>query len=161
MNADMVTEKPIQAFALWEKIRKKRAPISFDIELTARCGNNCRHCYINLPAGDQNARDKELSVERIDAIAREAVQLGTVWCLLTGGDPLLRHDFEEIYLRLKKMGLLVSVFTTGTRITDARCLKNTRPGQLKSPLTVQHKPHTIRWRGGPVHTGCLSMDSIA
>jgi len=55
--------------------------------------NDCRHCYIGLPAGDQEARRKELSLAEIDRIAGEAVSLGALWCLVTGGEPLLREDF--------------------------------------------------------------------
>jgi radical SAM protein with 4Fe4S-binding SPASM domain len=43
--------------------------------------------------------------------------MGTLACLITGGEPLLRRDFEDIYLSLKRKGLLVSVFTNATIIT--------------------------------------------
>ena len=99
-------------------MKRKRALISFDIEVTARCNNNCRHCYINLPAADKVAREKELSLEDISEIADEAVSLGALWCLITGGEPLLRKDFFDIYLCLKRKGLLVSVFTNATLITE-------------------------------------------
>lgn len=98
-------------------MRGKRALISFDLEITARCSNNCRHCYINLPAGDKEAKEKELSPEEIGEIGNEAVALGAVWCLITGGEPLLRKDFPDIYLSLKKKGLLISVFTNATVVT--------------------------------------------
>jgi len=108
----------IQQFPLWEKLKEKRAPLSFDLELTARCMNDCRHCCINLPAGDPWSRRKELSLAEIHRIAGEAVSLGAFWCLLTGGEPLLREDFADIYLALKRKGLLVSVFTTAQILTE-------------------------------------------
>ena len=43
--------------------------------------------------------------------------MGALWCLLTGGEPLLREDFAEIYLGLKRLGLLVSVFTNACLVT--------------------------------------------
>jgi radical SAM protein with 4Fe4S-binding SPASM domain len=43
--------------------------------------------------------------------------MGTLWCLLTGGEPLLRDDFAEVYLGLKRAGLLVSVFTNACLVT--------------------------------------------
>lgn len=89
----------------------ERRVMSFELELTARCNHDCRHCYINLPAGDRAAKKKELSLEQIGRIADQVVELGALWCLLSGGEPLLREDFADIYLMLKKKGLLVSVFT--------------------------------------------------
>jgi len=109
---------PLPEFSLWERINNKRSLVSFDIEITARCNNDCRHCYINLPAGDKNAQARELSAGEIKEIAAEAVSMGALWCLITGGEPLLRPDFEEIYLTLKRLGLLVSVFTNATLITE-------------------------------------------
>lgn len=111
---------PFPEFALWDKIKSRRSLVSFDIELTARCNNNCRHCYINLPAGDIEARKKELTIPEIDRLGDEAVSLGACWCLLTGGEPLLRNDFAEIYLLLKKKGLLISVYTNATLITETQ-----------------------------------------
>ena len=112
-----VSSQSLTQFHLWEKMAARRRPLSFDLEVTARCNHDCRHCYINLPAGDAGARAAELSLEEIRRIAGEAVSLGAVLCLLTGGEPLLREDFREIYLALKRLGLLVSVFTNGTLIT--------------------------------------------
>ena len=115
-----VSKIEIQDFSLWEKkAAQPRALYAFDLELTARCNNNCRHCYINLPANDQAAKAQELSLAEIEYIADQAVELGAVWVLLTGGEPLLRPDFPEIDLMLKRKGLLVSVFTNATLVNQA------------------------------------------
>ncbi|MGB2907381.1 MAG: radical SAM protein [Candidatus Aminicenantaceae bacterium] len=110
----VVTSIKIKDFVLWEKMREKKDLFSFDMEITARCNLNCRHCYINLPAGDKRTQRAELTLEEIERIAQEAVELGAFWCLITGGEPLLRKDFPDIYMCLKKKGLLVSVFTNAT-----------------------------------------------
>ena len=86
----------IQQFQLWDKLMAKRAPLSFDIEITARCNMNCAHCYINLPGGDQEAQAGELTAAEILTIAREAAGMGAVWCLITGGEPLLRDDLFRV-----------------------------------------------------------------
>ena len=104
---------------LWAKMRARNALLLFSFEVTARCNNNCRHCYINLPASDQRARANEITLEEIDRITSEAVELGAVWCTLTGGEPLLRKDFADIYLLLKRKGLLVGLYTNATLITPA------------------------------------------
>ena len=103
---------------LWERIKHERKLLSFELEVTARCNNNCKHCYINLPVNDKKAKQSELSLDQIKKIVDQAVDLGALWCLITGGEPLLREDFFDIYLYLKKKGLLVSVFTNATLISD-------------------------------------------
>lgn len=103
----------------FDRLRKPGAPPElFQLEVTARCNNNCRHCCINLPAGDRDARTEELSVEEIARIGGEAVELGVTWCLITGGEPLLRDDFAELYLALRRRGFLVTVFTNACLVTE-------------------------------------------
>ena len=61
-----------------------------DMELTERCNNNCIHCYINLPADDRSAMEKELSTEELKEILKEAATLDYLTVRFTGGEPLLR-----------------------------------------------------------------------
>ncbi len=110
--------KEIQDLPLWNRLKERHAVLSFDLEITARCNNNCRHCYINLPVNDREAQSTELSLPEISGIADQAVALGAMWVLISGGEPLLREDFPEIYLNLKRKGLLVSVFTNATLLRD-------------------------------------------
>jgi len=110
-------EVKLPDFHFWKEIEEKRIPLSAEIELTERCNHNCLHCYINLPANDEETKKRELSFEEIRSTVDEAVEMGCLWWLITGGEPLLREDFQDIYLYLKKNGLLVSVFTNATLIT--------------------------------------------
>ncbi len=118
MSGIHVTRRSFPEFDLWDRMKEKKAVLSFDIELTARCNLNCRHCYINLPAGDAAAKAKELTAAEVDRIGGEAASLGAIWCLVTGGEPLLRSDFFDIYLALRKKGLLLSVYTNATLVTE-------------------------------------------
>ncbi|MBI3986864.1 MAG: radical SAM protein [Lentisphaerae bacterium] len=103
---------------LWHR-HTHATPLSLELELTARCNNNCRHCYNNLPANDSAAMRRELPADRIADIAGQAVKLGALWAGLTGGEPLLRKDFPEIYLNLHRRGLLISVMTNACLITPS------------------------------------------
>jgi radical SAM protein with 4Fe4S-binding SPASM domain len=116
VRESFISSKNLQEFSLWKRMEIKRIPFVFDFEITARCNLNCRHCYINLPAADRTAANKELSLDEIREIVDEAVSLGALWCLVTGGEPLLRDDFLEIYLYLRRKGLLVTVFTNATLV---------------------------------------------
>ena len=109
------------------KIRMHKSPLwqnkgplltRLDVELTERCNNNCIHCYINLPPDDIKAKEKELSTEDIKYILKEAASLGCLKLRLIGGEPLLREDFEEVYLFARSLGLKVLIFTNGTLFTS-------------------------------------------
>lgn len=88
-----------------------------DIELTERCDNDCIHCCINLPAGDREARARELTTGQIEGLLDEAVGLGCLQVRYTGGEPLLRPDFEDLYVAARRRGLGVMLFTNARRIT--------------------------------------------
>jgi MoaA/NifB/PqqE/SkfB family radical SAM enzyme len=88
-----------------------------DIEFTERCNNNCIHCCINLPSNDTAARKRELSTEEIKNILKEAVSLDCLSVRFTGGEPLLRDDFQELYLFARRLGLNVLIFTNAVLIT--------------------------------------------
>ena len=119
MNTNsFVASTTLRELSVFRDLADRRTPLSFDLEITARCNNDCRHCYINLSAGDPEARRKELSPAEIGDIADQAVAMGAMWCLISGGEPLLRNDFAEIYLMLRKKGLLVSVFTNACLINE-------------------------------------------
>lgn len=117
MTKEFVVRRPLPEFGLWDKMAAGRSVFSFNLEATARCNLDCRHCYINLPAGDRAARKRELTVPEISRIGGEAAALGAVWCLITGGEPLLRKDFFDVYKALLGRGLVLSLFTNATLIT--------------------------------------------
>ena len=108
----------IDHFSLWEKMKNKGLLSQMSMELTERCNNNCLHCYINLAADDEEAKKKEITFEEIKEIVDEAAQMGCLSWHLTGGEPLLREDFSDIYLYLKRKGMRVTVFTNATLISS-------------------------------------------
>lgn len=100
-----------------------------DIELTERCNNDCVHCSVNRPAGDREAREREWGAESWKKLLDEAAALGCLVVRLTGGEPLLRDDFEEIYIHARRLGLRVMIFTNAALLTPslARLLKDVPP----------------------------------
>lgn len=105
-------------FALWEKVEKKGLLSQVSMELTERCNNSCIHCYINLPVDDEEAKTKEITFAEMGEIVDEAVKMGCLSWHLTGGEPLLREDFADIYLYLKKKGMRITLFTNATLINS-------------------------------------------
>jgi MoaA/NifB/PqqE/SkfB family radical SAM enzyme len=97
---------------------RRRVPIEGTVETTYRCNLNCVHCYVNEPAESREERERELSLERLKGLVDEIVAEGTLFVLFTGGEVLVRPDFPELYLYARSKGLLVTIFTNGTMITD-------------------------------------------
>lgn len=102
---------------LHDQAGKSRIPIHGGIEPTARCNLRCVHCLINQPVADQAAREQELSSAEWGHILDEIVAEGCLWLLITGGEPLVRPDFLDIYTHAKERGLLITLFTNGTLMT--------------------------------------------
>jgi MoaA/NifB/PqqE/SkfB family radical SAM enzyme len=158
-KSSYVVIKKIDKTALW----KGRQPLlaSLDIELTERCNNNCQHCYINLPQNCRDAKTKELSTKEIKDILKEAVSLGCMKVRFTGGEPLLREDFKELYIFARKLGLRVLIFTNATlidlglaelfvRIPSLEKIEVTVYGMKKAsyePATRKKGTFQAAWRG--------------
>ncbi len=88
-------------------------PLHGSFSLSYRCNLQCIHCY------QQDSRQKEeLPQEQWFEIIDQIVKAGCLWLVLSGGEPLLRKDFSHIYRHAKKSGLLVSVYTNGSLISD-------------------------------------------
>jgi len=96
----------------------ERIPLQVAIEVTRRCPLECQHCYNNLPMGDMEAKQRELTKEEHFKMLDELVDLGCFWLLYTGGEIFARKDFLEIYTYAKKKGFLITLFTNGTIITE-------------------------------------------
>lgn len=99
------------------QVLSKRIPINGSIELTFRCNLRCAHCYCNLPPNHQEAIEKELETEEVFNIFDQIAEAGCLWLLITGGEPLLRKDFLELYTYAKKKGFIIPLFTNGTLMT--------------------------------------------
>jgi radical SAM protein with 4Fe4S-binding SPASM domain len=63
-------------------------------------------------------RHPEMTTDQVRSILDEITEEGCLFLLITGGEPLFRKDFTEIYRHAKENGLLVIVFSNGTLITD-------------------------------------------
>lgn len=96
-------------------VKKPNTLRHLDIELTERCNNDCIHCYINKPAASQS---NEMDTEFIKRLIRHAAALGCVTIRFTGGEPLLRSDFPEIYEFTRRQGIRVILFTNATLLND-------------------------------------------
>jgi radical SAM protein with 4Fe4S-binding SPASM domain len=87
--------------------------------LTNMCNLSCKHCYAN--AGIQ--LPKELSLNQIKQIINELDDLGIIYLVLSGGEPLLRKEFFDVVEFSTGKSFNVMVTTNGTLLTPGICRK--------------------------------------
>ena len=87
--------------------------------LTRRCNLECVHCYI--AAGPRETAAGELDTAECRRIADEILAVNPAPLLiLSGGEPLLRPDLEDLAAHCAERGATVVVGTNGTLLTDQR-----------------------------------------
>lgn len=101
-----------------------RLPLQGHLDLTYRCSNNCRHCWLRL-APAAVAKKDEISLADIERIAGEARNMGCGEWIISGGEPMLREDFAEIFDLLTRCSRTYTLNSNGALITPkiARLLK--------------------------------------
>lgn len=115
MNELKIHNKKINEF-ISNKFPDVRIPFTAGIELTPYCNFSCIHCYAS-----PNRMKKQLSNFQIKKIIDILVDNGTIEIFFTGGDPLYRNDFSDIYIYAKKKGLMVSVLSNASMLTQELC----------------------------------------
>ena len=121
-----------------------RLPLRGSIDLTYRCNNNCRHCWLHVPA---TAPEHELSLDEIRRIADEARAMGCREWSISGGEPMLRPDFPEIFDYLTRKARGYTLNTNGTLITPEIARLLTRKGSKMVALygaTAEVHDHITR-----------------
>ncbi len=86
-----------------------------DLYVTNNCNLNCKFCSVK--AGSYH---DEISLDRIKELIDEAVKYGLSDLHMTGGEPTLRQDLEEIIEYAVSKKLNVRLITNGTLLTKRR-----------------------------------------
>jgi molybdenum cofactor biosynthesis enzyme MoaA len=95
----------------------ERYPLACQWEITCRCNLRCVMCYTDCFNRPEKIRE-ELTITEILRIMDELAEAGCIELALTGGEPLARSDFFDIYEHAKTGGFLVTLLTNGTLITE-------------------------------------------
>ena len=111
------SSEPQMSTYLHTKGRALGMPIGGNFELTGRCNFSCPMCYVHQTQKEiEQCGKKELTARQWLDLARQARDRGLIFALLTGGEPLIRKDFFEIYDGMKQMGLLISINSNGSML---------------------------------------------
>lgn len=106
-------DRMIEQFAGIGQSNGKRQLFSVTLAVTNRCHYNCWHCY--------NAQrcQKDMPLSQVQALIQQLQALGVVMVTLSGGEPLLRKDLEEIVNSFGDWTCLC-LNTTGAGLTQDR-----------------------------------------
>ncbi|MFH1201778.1 MAG: radical SAM protein [Candidatus Omnitrophota bacterium] len=85
-------------------------------ELTFGCGLHCNYCYCDCYNKPRYLK-KELTTGQVKSLLDKVRDYGIIWLCFTGGDPLTRKDFLEIYSYAKDKGFIITIFTNGFSMT--------------------------------------------
>lgn len=104
-------------------------PIVGEFELLGNCNFNCSMCYAKTS-------DNSLSTEAWISIFKQAYDNGMMYALLTGGEVFLRPDFLVLYNSLFDMGVKITIYTNGSKLTDEilELLKKKKPEMIAITL---------------------------
>lgn len=111
-----------------------RAPIGLLAELTHRCPLQCPYCSNPLELDRVN---QEMTTAEWQDVMRQAADLGVLQIHLSGGEPTVRKDLEDIVEVAAKAGLYTNLITAGVTLTRDRLKKLKDLGLDHVQLSIQ------------------------
>src|SRR5262245_2005987 len=109
-------------------------PYTLIAELSYRCPLRCPYC--SNPTDWAKHRD-ELDTASWQRVFREAEELGVVQLHLTGGEPLVRDDLEELVAEARRLELYTNLITSGLPLEKNRLQKLRAAGLDNVQVSVQ------------------------
>ena len=100
------------------KAQTKRIPINGSIELLPLCNMKCDMCYVRLSKEEMDKQGRLRTWEEWLEIGRQMKESGTLFLLLTGGEPLMFPDFRKLYLGLRDLGMAITINTNATLLDE-------------------------------------------
>ncbi|MHC4309419.1 MAG: GTP 3',8-cyclase MoaA [Planctomycetota bacterium] len=106
------------------------------ISVTDRCNHCCLYCMPGKPFIHKNHGDI-LSYEQIESIAKGAAKMGIRKIRLTGGEPLVRKDIEQLIAKLAVIDGIdeVCMTTNGSLLADM-AMKLKRSGLRRVNISI-------------------------
>jgi len=98
-------------------VRPPGPPLWLLLELTYRCPLHCVFCYNPTEFA---ATGPELPTAEWLRVLKEARALGAVQLGLSGGEPLVREDLEELVGAAHGLGYYINLITSGIGLSEAR-----------------------------------------
>lgn len=131
--------------------------------LTRRCNLACAHCYI--AAGSWHDGADELDTEACLRIVAEIAEVNpNPMLILSGGEPLVRDDLEEIARAGTDAGATVVIGSNGTGLTDERIRSLVEAGVQGVAVSVDSLDATyhdrFRHGDGALEETCAAIERL-
>ncbi|MEO8690583.1 MAG: pyrroloquinoline quinone biosynthesis protein PqqE [Solirubrobacteraceae bacterium] len=111
-------------------------PYTLVAELTYQCPLHCPYCSNPVDIGGDRWR-AQLETEHWVRVFGEARRLGVLQLALTGGEPMLRPDLDELVAAGRADGLYSTLVTAGTRFTPQRAAELKEAGLDHVQVSIQ------------------------
>jgi pyrroloquinoline quinone biosynthesis protein E len=131
MSASETNPLSLQASAA---AARGRAPLGLLAELTHRCPLQCPYC--SNPLQLEGAAG-ELDTAAWQDVMRQAAGLGVLQLHLSGGEPTVRRDLEDIVASAAEAGLYTNLITAGVLLDRARLEALARRGLDHVQVSIQ------------------------
>jgi radical SAM protein with 4Fe4S-binding SPASM domain len=96
-------------------LAQARRLLSVHWDLTHRCNERCRHCFLPVsPPDDAAVARRELTTGEALALIDQFAALGVLYVTFSGGEPLLRDDFFILAEHVRRRRLALRIYTNGT-----------------------------------------------
>ena len=109
-------------------------PTTLLAELTHRCPLHCPYCSNPL---DLIRAEGELATDDWKRVFTQAQALGVLQLGLSGGEPLVRKDLEELAAHARGLGLYTTLVTSGLGLTRARAERLRDAGLEHVQISIQ------------------------
>jgi PqqA peptide cyclase len=109
-------------------------PTTLLAELTHRCPLHCPYCSNPL---ELTRAAQELGTEDWKRVLTQGRELGVLQLGLSGGEPLLRKDLEEIAEHARGLGYYTTLVTSGLGLTRPRAERLRRAGLEHIQISIQ------------------------
>lgn len=93
-----------------EKLKRGESIAIIQMQYNYACNFQCTHCSIKRFQGKS---DRSMTVEDVRELARQADELGLARFVITGGEPLIFKDFDQIVEAIDPQKFYINVDTNG------------------------------------------------
>jgi radical SAM protein with 4Fe4S-binding SPASM domain len=126
-----------------DKVSVRRPPLAkspepslryLELQITSACNLRCRHCYIDSSPG------KHLSATQIRDVLEEFEKMQGLRVLITGGEPLLHGEFDEVNDMLPDFAFRKVLFTNGVLLKNG-VLKKLKVQEIQVSIDGLEQAH--------------------